>query len=1076
MSSLPEPLRTFATRAFATKITNDDDDDNYYLDELELSIRGHLLDLVHRLLSSSSSTSHSAAAASSMAERSIMDELLFFIKNVTMLCIKGIKVVVSSSSQSSAIDATTAKEVGVRSIIPPSYLMSIKKLPFVLLEDAIDTLPIQHMYTLWSEGASMSSSTAASASLHHVSSYAVTQLCSSILFDNQTTKLSLLKVCNKMLKKIGTHRSSGSSSSAGSATNNNNNNNNVDGDIGYAKFAGEIMILLSTVFPLGERSAINVLGTFNIGNITNYDDDDNGNDEAKTTTVGGGQDVVTKTTEGMKRPSQLDNNCIVDDIHSYEIYQKFWKLQRVFSNPHGTILPSRGGGGPNVTTAGEAYDTFFKDVMSILTVLEGIPVLLEISATSTPTTGGSDSDMVDDSNNSSSANATTTTTTTTVLQHHHKYLTSRSLLPLQLRDSQLRIHFLTQLLIALSHLSSPNVTLPGTSVAEIRRRRQLTLTEDRAMQLLRSMKLPPPLQSGERVAQCVKWILTDRETMWRTWKRAKCMPALDKVGSDTTMMAKTDGYVIREALLLRGRTNKRKTYAAHVVVSTDNCTAMMDTSDDDAAACGDDDDNEITITNLSKHTSRITDSLHTLDTLLDPYVEALDPENGIEGEYHPRNDKVYCWRALRMLARDQSEFGGQLQRFNMLRMRDGDFEGVVRDMWMKESRGDIGGSILDVEYYAEKNTKERHNSIGGEDDKVAADGGGGGTDDMMDDVSVGTTEEATQARLEKEADFKKAAMEAARMMEEEMLIEENDDEVTQDDAQTRPGKNIKVLRNVVEATSEDAMGNVHDDEEEKLLSVLENIPEVEGTTKESSSPGDDINHNGNSFTPSAARFKSKTWTRNDDKTTSTTGAKVADPAFNNKWTRNGGDTPASKEVSRKTSDSSFNGKMDEEQNVVESKSSSPSRAKFVPAQKVQEERQKKFEPRNTSAGRNDGKKRNQGDDNDSSLDFPQQSKHAKWEGRSAHHRGGSVDSGKNRDSNSRSPALNNTNNPPSGNGNDEGTVGPPSQQRGGWEPPRGRGGGREGSQGRGTGRGRGYQNNRGKQDRSNDSNGGRDRR
>ena len=509
---------------------------------------------------------------------------------------------------------------------------------------------------------------------------------------------------------------------------------------------------------------------------------------------------------------------------------------------------------------------------------------------------------------------------------------------------------------------------------------------------------------------------------------------------------------------------------------------MMDT------ATADDDNNDITITNLSIHAGRITQSLPTLVTLLEPYVEALDPENGIEGEYHPRNDKVYCWRALRMLARDQSEFGGQLQRFNMLRMRDGDFEGIVRDMWQKESRGDIGGSVVDEEYYAEK-TEGRHNSIGGEDDKV---GGGGGDDEIMDDVSVGTTEEVTQARLEKGADFKKAAMKEASMMEEEMLNEGKDkaidDEITQEDKDSKmnpqicvanaasPDKNIKVLKqvlkNVVEATSEDAMGNVpDDDDEEKLLSVLENIPEVEGTTKESSSPDDDINHNGNSFAPGGAIFKSKTWTRNDDKTTtSTIIPKVVDPAFNNKWTRNRDKSLASKEMSKKASDSTFSGKMDKEQNV-ESKSS-PSRAKFIPAQKVQEERQKKFEPRSTSSGRNDGKKRNQGDDIDSS----QQSKHAKWEGRPAHHRGGSADSGKNRDSNSRSPALNNTNNPPSGSGNDDGAAGPPSQQgRGGWEPPRGRGGGREGSQGRGTGRGRGYQNNRGKQDRSNDS-GGRDRR
>jgi len=1062
-STLPEPLRTFAIRAsFSSPSSDDDGEGNNHdddgLDELELSVRGHLLELVDRLLLLLPS---SARAGDAEDERCgiIVDEISLFLKNVTSLCIE-------------AAMASSSRSAGAIVVPPSSRLASIKKLPFAVLEDAVDTLPLRHMHALWS-GWSTKKST--SSNLSHVSSYAVTHLCSSHLFDNVSTKLSLLKVCNKMLKKIGTHR--GDSGGGGGA--------NGDEDVGYAEFAGGIMILLSTVFPLGERSAVNVLGTFNIGNVTKCDDDDdnnNDNDENHETIMTGnnGKDVTTTTTnEGTKKTSQLslDNGIVDDNIgSSYEFYRKFWGLQRIFSNPHGTILQSRGGGGGggglNITAAGEACDTFFKDVMHILTVLEAIPVLIE---TATTTTGVGHNDiMVDDSSNSSSVGAATTTT----VHHHHKYLTSRGLLPLQLRDSQLRMHFLIQLLIALSHLSSPNVTLPGTSVAEIRRRRQLTLAEGRAMQLLRSTTmLPPPIRSGERVARCVKWMLNDRETMWRAWKRAKCMPALDKVGSGTTMTAKTDGLVIREALLI-GR--KRKADAALLIVSAD--TTMMDTATAD-------DDNDITIANLSIHTGRITGSLPTLVTLLEPYVEALDPENGIEGEYHPRNDKVYCWRALRMLARDQSEFGGQLQRFNMLRMRDGDFEVIVRDMWQKESRGDIGGSVLHVEYYAEK-TEERHNSIGGEDDKV---GGGGGDDEIMDDVSVGTTEEVAQARLEKGADFKKAAMKEASMMEDEMLNEGKDtaidDEITQEDkdskmnpqicvananANASPDKNIKVLKqvlkNVVEATSEDAMGNVPDDEEEKLLSVLENIPEVEGTTKESSSLDNDINHNGNSFSPGGAIFKSKTWIRNDDKTTtSTIIPKVVDPAFNNKWTRNGDKSLASKEMSKKASDSTFSGKVDKEQNV-ESKSS-PSRAKFIPAQKVQEERQKKFEPRSTSS-RNDGKKRNQGDD----IDTSQQSKHAKWEGRPAHHRGGSADSGKNRDSNSRSPALNNTNNPPSGNGNDEGAVGPPSQQgRGGWEPPRGRGGGREGSQGRGTGRGRGYQNNRGKQDRSNDS-GGRDRR
>ena len=35
------------------------------------------------------------------------------------------------------------------------------------------------------------------------------------------------------------------------------------------------------------------------------------------------------------------------------------------------------------------------------------------------------------------------------------------------------------------------------------------------------------------------------------------------------------------------------------------------------------------------------------NTFLNEYAEALDPDAGIEAEYHPRNNKLYCWRAIR---------------------------------------------------------------------------------------------------------------------------------------------------------------------------------------------------------------------------------------------------------------------------------------------------------------------------------------------------------------------------------------------------------------------------------------------
>ena len=38
-----------------------------------------------------------------------------------------------------------------------------------------------------------------------------------------------------------------------------------------------------------------------------------------------------------------------------------------------------------------------------------------------------------------------------------------------------------------------------------------------------------------------------------------------------------------------------------------------------------------------------------LDEFLQPFRDAEDPEEGIEEEYHPKNQPVYCWRGFRLL-------------------------------------------------------------------------------------------------------------------------------------------------------------------------------------------------------------------------------------------------------------------------------------------------------------------------------------------------------------------------------------------------------------------------------------------
>lgn len=455
-----------------------------------------------------------------------------------------------------------------------------------------------------------------------------------------------------------------------------------------------------------------------------------------------------------------------------------------------------------------------------------------------------------------------------------------------------------------------------------------------------------------------------------------------------------------------------------------------------------------------------------------------------------------------MLARDQGN-RGQLCRFGKLRRRDGDFEGIVRDMWREEERGDIGGSTLDVDYYAEHDDRYEATS------KEGMAGAGDDALEMIDDASVGTPEDETQSRLEKLAEFSRAAME----VEEEMLYEDlnqvevesvrvGEGEVAENsitaDAKSEEEKDssekIPIQETAAETVSlmtrgEETMGNA--------VQVKPENPVSKDTSKKTVQPAAGVNEKS---TSSAAVRKAVSSDEVNHKGKTSFGT--------NKWSRNDEKTSASRETS-KASGSSFNGSRGNQKSEENTTSSTP-RAKFTPPQKFQEQQQQEVEPgRDTSAGRYtwrrgsqaDGRGRDGNDQQHQQQPQPQQlsritptnnqtkwdaaSTHnqRKWDGRddgsrSAHHRGGTADTSKGRDAKSLSPTLNSTKHLSSGTGNEVGGGGPPNgggavggQGRGGWEPPTRGGSGREGSHGRGAGRGRGYH------DRNNEkSNNGRDRR
>ncbi|GAC77615.1 nuclear matrix protein [Moesziomyces antarcticus T-34] len=82
----------------------------------------------------------------------------------------------------------------------------------------------------------------------------------------------------------------------------------------HTVFAGRVLSLLAAVFPLGERSGVNLRGDFNVENKTHIEENDS--QAAEEASIDADRD-------------ERDEIFKVD----YDFYELFWKMQRFFSNP-----------------------------------------------------------------------------------------------------------------------------------------------------------------------------------------------------------------------------------------------------------------------------------------------------------------------------------------------------------------------------------------------------------------------------------------------------------------------------------------------------------------------------------------------------------------------------------------------------------------------------------------------------------------------------------------------------------------------------------------------------------------------
>lgn len=194
-----------------------------------------------------------------------------------------------------------------------------------------------------------------------------------------------------------------------------------------------------------------------------------------------------------------------------------------------------------------------------------------------------------------------------------KYLTSSKLMGLELRDPSFRRHILVQCLILFNYLKTPGKNekdLPSEVVME-----EIKSCEERVKKFL---EMTPP--RGKEFLLSIEHIL-ERERNWVWWKRDGCQP-FEK--PPTEKKSNQDGAKKRRPRWRLGNKELSQLWRW----ADQNANALTDPQ-------------RVKTPSVSEYWK--------------PLAEDMDESAGIEPEYHHKNNRVYCWKGLRLAARQDLE-------------------------------------------------------------------------------------------------------------------------------------------------------------------------------------------------------------------------------------------------------------------------------------------------------------------------------------------------------------------------------------------------------------------------------------
>ncbi|KAM4727975.1 THO complex subunit 1 isoform 1-T1 [Anableps anableps] len=362
-------------------------------------------------------------------------------------------------------------------------------IPFVLLGDVLDCLPLDLCDKIFSF-VEKNVSTWKSSSFYTAG------------------KNYLLRMCNDLLRRLSKSQ------------------NTV--------FCGRIQLFLARLFPLSEKSGLNLQSQFNLDNITVF------NKNEQESTLGQKQTDEKEDTmeveEGEMGEDDAPAPCSIPI--DYNLYRKFWTLQDYFRNPL------------------QCYDkfswmTFLKFSDETLAVFKSFKLDdMQASKRKMDDLRASDGEHV----------------------YFAKFLTSEKLMDLQLSDSNFRRHILLQYLILFQYLKG-QVKFKSSSC--VLNDDQTTWIEETTKLVYQLLRETPP--DGDKFATMVEHILNTEEN-WNAWKNEGCPSFVKERTADDKPKRPTRKRQAPEDFLGKGPERK-------IFMGNDELTRLWNLNQDNMEAC-----------------------------------------------------------------------------------------------------------------------------------------------------------------------------------------------------------------------------------------------------------------------------------------------------------------------------------------------------------------------------------------------------------------------------------------------------------------------------------------------------------